>query len=63
MRAPASDRLSPRVGPSTTEPLRWNIECGTQVDVRQGNLYAWFLGREEDIPSFYTIFEGIEPVK
>src|ERR1039458_9608015 len=41
-----------RVGPSSTEPLWWNIDCSTPVDVRQQNMYAWFLGRREDISSF-----------
>jgi hypothetical protein len=53
----------PRVGPSATEPLWWNIECGTPVDARQRNLYAWFFGREEDIPTFYRIIEGVSPLK
>lgn len=56
-------RYATRVGPSSTEPLWWNVDCGTPVDVRQQNLYAWFLGREEDIPSFYRIIEGVKPVK
>ena len=50
-----------RVGPSSTEPLWWNIDCSTPVDVRQQNMYAWFLGRQEDISSFYTIIEGVKP--
>jgi len=40
----------------------WSISCKTPLEARWLNLYAGFLGREEDIPIFYRIIEGITPV-
>jgi hypothetical protein len=57
------DRYGVRSGPSGAKPLWWNIDCETPVDVRQHNLYAWFEGREEDIPAFYKIIEGVRLIK
>lgn len=51
------------LGSSGTEPLWWHIYCETPVDVYENNLYAWFVGREEDIPAFYGIIQGVKPVK
>jgi hypothetical protein len=43
-------------------PLRWYVSCGTPVDVRERNMYAWFAGRESDVPMFYRIVEGVRAV-
>jgi acyl-CoA synthetase (AMP-forming)/AMP-acid ligase II len=44
-----------------TEPL-WSIDCGTPPGVGTRNMYAWFVGREQDIPAFYRIIEGVRLV-
>lgn len=51
------------VGSFITEPFWWRIVCKTPVNVREQNLYAWFVGSEEDIPTFYKIIQGVKPVK
>jgi hypothetical protein len=51
------------IGPASSEPLQWYIRCGTPVDMRERNLYAWFVGRKEDVPVFYKIIEGVKPVE
>jgi hypothetical protein len=40
----------------------WEITCETPIDVHQQNFYASFDGREEDIPAFYKVIEGVTPV-
>ena len=46
-----------------TGALWLSIHCLTPVDVRQYNLYASFDGREEDVPLFYRILEGVKPIE
>jgi len=41
----------------------WSIDCRTPAGVRRLNLHASFFGREDDIPVFYKIIEGITPVE
>jgi hypothetical protein len=40
----------------------WEIVCETPLDVNQQSFYAAFHGRDEDIPAFYRIIEGVTPV-
>jgi hypothetical protein len=51
------------VGSPDREPLWWDIDCETAVNIREQNLYAWFVGRTADIPAFYKIIEGITQVQ
>lgn len=53
------DHYGAWIGGSGGEPLWWNVECVTPVGVRERNLHAWFVGREEDVPVFYKIIEGV----
>jgi hypothetical protein len=48
---------------STGSAALWQIDCETPVGLHGQHLYAWFHGREADVPGFYKIIEGIEPVK
>jgi hypothetical protein len=40
----------------------WRITCGTAPDERRPNLYASFVGGDDDLALFYKIIEGIKPV-
>ena len=41
----------------------WQIDCETPIGLRSQHFYAWFHGREADIPAFYKIIAGVESVK
>lgn len=44
-------------------PAIGRVNCTTRSDVSELNFYAYFYGREEDIPAFYKIVQGMTPVK
>ena len=46
-----------------TRRPHWEVACDTPPEVHEQNFYAMFYGREEDIPVFYRIIEGVTPVK
>lgn len=48
---------------SIGSPSLWQIDCETPVGLRGRYFYAWFRGREADIPAFYKIIAGVEPAK
>ena len=54
-----------RVNPRITLPgwPVWVITCETPADVNEYNFHASFVGREEDIPAFYKIIDGVTPVE
>jgi hypothetical protein len=41
----------------------WQIDCQTPVGISGQHFYASFRGSEADVPAFYKIVEGVEPVK
>ena len=56
-------RLSLKSGIAIDPTIAWKVVCRTPPAIREGNLHASFVGREEDLPTFYRIIEGITPVK
>jgi hypothetical protein len=38
--------------------FRWEVLCSTRPNGRDFNLHASFLGRKEDVPSFYNVLKG-----
>ena len=40
----------------------WRVDCETRVGVKGQLFYAWFLGRDTDIPAFYRVIKGTVPI-
>jgi len=41
----------------------WEVDCETPLDAKRLKFHAFFYGREEDMPVFLKIVEGVTPVK
>jgi hypothetical protein len=40
----------------------WEVDCDTPLNVHLQNFYASFYGRQQDIPAFYEIIQGVTRV-